>query len=153
KKRFDRTEAFRRMEQIERELLSGAEADAKSFEEALKQTAEELKKSPESKPVGESLEKKDFEKAKKELKELASSLKNAKKKPDKTALDRLRQALQKAALRKKEALAAINEKRSELREQLLNKKNQQKEQPDAGARNPEDERLLKKKERELERLD
>jgi hypothetical protein len=156
-KRLDRTEAFRRMEQIERELMNGAEADAKSFDEALKQTADELKKSDLAKPIGESIEKKDFEKAKKDLKQLAAQLKDQKsgkaKKADKAALEKLRQALMKAAQKKKEALAAINEKRNELREQLLNKKQQKKDDPDAGAQEKEDERLLKKKERELERLD
>jgi hypothetical protein len=149
-KRLDRTEAFRRMEQIERELMTGAEADARAFEEALKQTAEELKKADLAKPLGESLEKKDLEKAKKDLKDLAASFKSEKK-PDKAQLDRLEKALEKAAKKKKEALAAINEKRNEVREELLNKK--KKEDPDAGAPSPEDERLLKKKERELEHLD
>jgi hypothetical protein len=155
-KRLDRTEAFRRMEDIERELMRGAEADAKTFEEALKQTADELKKSDLAKPLGESLEKKNLDQAKKDLKNLAASLrdeKSGKKKADKGALDRLQKALQKAAAKRKEALAAVNEKRNEAREQLLNKKNQKKDDPDAGAPNPEDERLLKKKERELERLD
>lgn len=152
-KRLDRMEAFRRMEDIERELFSGQEADAKAFDEALKQTAEELKKSDLGKPVGESLGKKDFDKAKKDLKDLAQQLKSGAKKPDKAALERLRKALQRAAAKKKEALAAINEKRNEIREQLLQKKAQKKDNPDAGAPNPEEERLLKKKERELERLD
>ncbi len=160
-KRLDRTEAFRRMEQIERELMIGAEADAKSFQDALKQTADELKKSEMAKPVAESLEKKNMEQARKDLKNLASTLRDqkagkAEKKVDKGALERLRQALQKAASKRKEALAAVNEKRSELhdqREQLLNKKGEKEETPDGGAPNPEEERLLKKKERELERLD
>jgi len=148
-KRLDRTEAFRRMEQIERELMTGAEADARAFDEALKQTAEELKKADLTKPLGESLEKKDLEKAKKDLKELAASFKSGKK-PDKAQLDRLEKALEKAAKKKKEALEAINEKRNEIKEQLLNKK--KKDDPDAGAPSPEEDRLLKKKERELERL-
>jgi hypothetical protein len=155
-KRIDRTEAFRRMEQIERELLAGQEADAKSFEEALKQTADELKKADAAKPLAESLEKKNFDQAKKDLKNLASSLrdeKSGKKKADKGALERLRQALQKAVQKRKESLAAVKEKRNEVREQLLNKKKEPQNQADAGAPNPEDERLLKKKERELERLD
>jgi hypothetical protein len=152
-KRLDRTEAFRRMEAIERELLKGAEADAKSFEEALKEAGEELSKSDLAKPLGESFEKKDLDKAKKDLKDLAAQLRGDKKKPDKAALEKLQKALAKAASRKKEALAAINEKRNELREQLLKKKNQKKDDPDAGDKSPEDERLLKKKERELERLD
>jgi hypothetical protein len=150
--RLDRMEAFRRMEQIERELLSGAEADAKSFDEALKSTSEELKKSDLARPLGESLEKKDFDKARKDLKDLADQLRSAKK-PDKAQLAKLKQAMEKAAAKKKDALAAINEKRNEIREQLLAKKNQKKDDPDAGAPPPEEERLLKKKERELERLD
>ena len=152
-KRLDRTEAFRRMEQIERELLGGAEADAKSFDEALKQTSEELKKSDLARPLGESLEKKDFDKAKKDLKQLADQLRSGAKKTDKAQLARLKQAMERAAAKKKEALAAINEKRNEISEQLLAKKNQKKDEPDAGAQSPEEERLLKKKERELERLD
>jgi hypothetical protein len=160
-KRIDRTEAFRRMEEIERELLKGAEADAKSFEEALKQTADELKKSDLAKPLAESLEKKNMDQARKDLKSLAAALRDDKsndksgkstKKADKASLERLRQALEKAAAKRKEALAAVNEKRNEVREQLLNKKSQPRD-ADAGAPNPEDERLLKKKERELERLD
>jgi hypothetical protein len=157
-KRIDRAEAFRRMEEIERDLLNGAEADAKAFQDALKQSADELKKSDMAKPFAESLEKKSFDQAKKDLKNLAASLREDKANPkkakaDKAALDRLRQALEKAAAKRKEALAAVNEKRNEAREQLLNKKQEHKDSPDAGAPNPEDERLLKKKERELERLD
>lgn len=152
-KRLDRTEAFRRMEQIERELFSGQEADAKAFDEALKQMAEELKKSDLGKPVGESLDKKDLDKAKKDLKELAERLRQGgKAKPDKAAIDRLRKALERALAKKKEALEAVNEKRNEIREDLLKKK-PKKNDPDAGAPDPEEERLLKKKERELERLD
>lgn len=150
-KRLDRLEAFRRMEEIEREMLSSAAADAKAFDEALKQTAEELKKSDLSKPFADSLEKRDLEKAKKDLRDLSKQLKSGKK-PDKAALDKLKKALERASAKKKEALEAINEKRNELREHLL-KKVRDKNEPDAGAPKPEEERLLKKKQRELERLD
>ena len=152
KKRLDRTEAFRKMEAIERELLTGAEVDAKEFEDALKDAAEELKKSDLSKPVGESLEKKDLEKAQKDLRALAEQLKSGKK-PDKAALEKLKAALQKATERKKEALAALNEKRNEIKEDLLQKKNKKQDDPDAGPKDEQEDRLLKKKERELERLD
>jgi len=150
-KRLDRTEAFRQMEAIERELLRGAEADAKALEEALKDSAEELKKSNLSKPLGESLEKKDLDKAKEDLKKLAERMRDKKQKIDKAELDRLRKALEKASQKQKESLAAINEKRAELQEQLLKKK--KRDAPDGGAQEHEDEKLLKKKERELERLD
>jgi hypothetical protein len=150
-KRLDRTEAFRRMEAIERELLKGAEADKKSLEDALDETGKELARSDLAKPIGESLQKKDLEQAKKAMKDLAARLRD-KKPVDKKELERLREALKRAAARKKEALTALNEKRAELKEQLLKKKSQPQD-PDAGAPNPEEERLLKKKERELERLD
>ncbi|WP_437275659.1 hypothetical protein WME90_31000 [Sorangium sp. So ce375] len=149
-KRLDRTEAFRRMEALERELLKGAEADLKALEEALKETGLDLKKSDLAKGVGESLEKKDLEKTKKDLKELAEKLRDKKQKFDKAEIERLRKALSEAASRRKEALAAINEKRAEAREQLL----KQKQKPSANdQQKAEQERLLKKKERELERLD
>ncbi|WP_438014708.1 hypothetical protein WMF18_27925 [Sorangium sp. So ce315] len=149
-KRLDRTEAFRRMEALERELLKGAEADLKALEEALKETGLDLKKSNLAKGVGESLEKKDLEKAKKDLKELAAKLRDKKQKLDKAELERLRKALAEAASRRKEALAAINEKRAEVREQLLKQK---QKAPANDQQRSEEERLLKKKERELERLD
>jgi hypothetical protein len=153
-KRLDRTEAFRRMEAIERELMTGAEADLKALEDALKETGLELKKSDLAKKVGESLEKKDLEQTKKELKDLANQLRDKKKKPSKAEIEKLKQALAKAAAQRKEALAAINEKRAELREELLQKKNKKQQDQDGGPKkDDEEEKLLKKKERELERLD
>lgn len=149
-KRLDRTEAFRRMEAIERELLKGAEADLKALEEELKKTGLDLKRSELAKDVGESLEKKDLEKTKKDLKELAERLRDKKKKVGKAELDRLREALTKASARRKEALTALDEKRAEAREQLLKQKQKASE---SGPQKAEEERLLKKKERELERLD
>src|SRR5262249_8758227 len=62
-KRLDRSEAFRRMEAIERELLSKQDADKKALDQALDDTAQDLKKSELAKPLAESLEKKDLEKA------------------------------------------------------------------------------------------
>lgn len=150
-RRLDRTEAFRKMEAIERELLKGQEADKKALEDALDETAKDLERSDLAKPVGQSLEKHDLEQAKKELKDLAKKLRENKK-PDKAALEKLRKALEEAAKRRKEALAALDEKRSELEEELLKRKHQQRD-PDAGAPEPQEQSLLKKKERELERLD
>lgn len=154
-KRLDRTEAFRRMEELERDLLKGAEMDRKALDEALEQTGQELSKSDLAKKAGESLKKKDLEQAKKDLQELAEKLRDKKKKPSKEELERLKQALEKASKQRKEALAAVNEKRAELREELLKKKQEQKDKSDAGTEKEksEEEKLLKKKERELERLD
>jgi hypothetical protein len=150
-RRLNRSEAFRRMEEIERALMEGREASSMALEEALKETAAELKKSELSEPVAKALEQKQLAEAEKQLKQLADSLRRkGKKKADDKELERLRKALQEAAAKKKEALEAVNEKRAELRKDLLKKK---REQPDGGAPEDEEQKLLEKKERELERLD
>jgi hypothetical protein len=148
-KRLDRTEAFRRMHEIESRLLEGRALDAKALDEELKMRASALKKSALSKPVAEALEKQDFVTAEKELRELAKRMRD---KPDslaKAELERLREAMKKAAEGQKERLAALEERREELRQQLLQQK---QARPDGGA-NLEEERLLHNKQRELERLD
>ncbi len=153
-KRLDRTEAFRRMEELERDLMKGAEMDAKKLEEELKNTGMELSKSDLAKPIGDALQKKDLDKAKKEMAALAEQLKSGKM--DKAALDRLKKALEEASKQRKEALAAINEKRQDLRDEILKKKEEKKKKQDqdAGAKEDEaEEEQLKKKERELEKLD
>lgn len=154
-KRLDRTEAFRRMEELERELMKGAEMDAKKLEEELKNTGMELSKSDLAKPIGDALQKNDLDKAKKEMQALSEQLKAGKM--DKAALDRLKKALEEAAKQRKDALAAINEKRQELRDEILKKKEEKKKKdPDAGAKEKDDEdeeQVIKKKERELDRLD
>src|SRR4029078_11686523 len=73
-KRLDRTEAFRRMQQLEDKLMQGKEADSKALEEALKKMGEELKKSEMSKPTGEALSDKNLDAAEKALKDLAKKL-------------------------------------------------------------------------------
>jgi hypothetical protein len=148
-RRLDRAEAFRKMDALERELLKGQEADAKALREALSETAQNLKRSELAKPIGDALAKNELEEAKKELQELAKRLRD-KKKPDRAALERLQKALAAAAARRTDALTAVNERRAELSEELLKKK--QKRDPDAGAPSPDDEKLLRKKQRELERL-
>ncbi len=148
-KRLDRTEAFRRMHEIESRLLEGRALDAKALEEELKLRASALKKSALSKPVAEALEKQDFVKAEKELRELAKRMRD---KPDslaKAELERLREAMKKAAEGQKERLASLEQRREELREQLLQQK---RATPDGGV-DAEEERLLHNKQRELERLD
>ena len=147
-KRLDRTEAFRRMHEIESRLMEGRALDAKELEEQLKRRAAALKKSELSRPAAEALEKQDFAKAERELRDLARKLRE---KPDalaKAQLERLREAMKKAAEGQKERLAALEQRREELREQLL----MQKKGADAGT-TEEQQSLLKKKERELERLE
>ncbi len=150
-RRLDRTEAFRQMESIERELLAGAEADQLKLDAELRETARQLEKSDLTAELAAALKEKDLKKAEQKLKELAEKLRSEKK-PDKAQLQKLRDALKKASERRKEALKAIDERRQEIQEQLLQKRKQLDEQKDP-EKKEEEERLLKKKERELERLD
>jgi hypothetical protein len=147
-KRLDRTEAFRRMHEIESRLMEGRALDAKELEEQLKRRAAALKKSELSRPAAEALEKQDFAKAERALRDLAKKLRE---KPDslaKAQLERLRDAMKKAAEGQKERLAALEQRRDELRQQLL----MQKKDTDGGV-GEEERSLFQKKERELERLD
>jgi hypothetical protein len=147
-KRLDRTEAFRRMHEIESRLMEGRALDAKELDEQLKRRAAALKKSELSRPAAEALEKQDFGKADRALRELAKKMRD---KPDalaKAQLERLREAMKKAAEGQKERLAALEQRRDELRQQLL----MQKKGADGGV-SEEERSLFQKKERELERLE
>ncbi len=149
-RRLDRTEVFKRLEELERDLMKGAEADKKAMEEGLKSLAKELEKSDLAKPIAEPLKQKNLADAEKAMRELAEKLKNRKNKPTKAQLDKLREALKKASKNNQERLAKIEEQRKKLekeRQSLLKKKKQD------GGMSQKDKSLLKKKERQLERLD
>jgi hypothetical protein len=149
-KRLDRTEAFRRMEQLEQKLLEGKEGDAKAFEEALKKMGDELKKSDATKPTGEALENKDLAKAQKELHDLAKQLREKPGSFDKAQLEKMREALKAAAQDAEKRKQEIEQKREELKKELLKMK---EKMGDAGPQNEQERSLLQKKERELDRLD
>ncbi|MBI4701340.1 MAG: hypothetical protein HY744_09305 [Deltaproteobacteria bacterium] len=147
---ISRAEAFRQMEAIERDLLQEAELEAQAIEEEVGETARELKKSELAEPVAKSLASKDLAGASKALRDLGARLRGKGGRPDAAELERLRQALARAAERKQEALRGLEERRAELRRQLLKKK---PEPQDAGAPEEREQRLLRDKERELQRLD
>jgi hypothetical protein len=148
-KRLDRSEAFRRIRQLEDKLLEGREGDPKAMADALAKMGEELKKSEWSKPAGEALETKNLAKAEQALKDLAKRLREQKTGADKAQVEALRQALQKASESSQERLKNLDKRRDELKQELLRKK---EKAADGGASEAENS-LLKKKERELERLD
>jgi hypothetical protein len=148
-KRLDRNEAFRRMHEIETQLMEGRSLDAKTLDEQLKLRASALKKSDLSRPLAEALEQSDLPKAEQKMRELAKRLRE---KPDaqaKAQLERLREAMKKAAEGQKERMAALQQRREELAQQLL----MQKQQSGDGGVKDEEQSLLQRKERELERLD
>jgi hypothetical protein len=152
-KRLDRTEAFRRMQALEDKLLEGSEADHKALEAALAKIGEEMKKAELTRPAGTALSSDHLADAEKALKELADRLrKDAKEgRVDKAQLDKMREALKRAAEDSAKNQAVIAERREELQQQLLKEKKRQAER-DGGA-SEEDKSLLQKKERELERLE
>jgi hypothetical protein len=148
-KRLDRTEAFRKMQQLEDKLLSGREADSKALEEALKKMGEEMKKSEMTTPAGEALENKNLSDAEKALHDLAKKLREQGKGVDKAQLEKMREALRKAGEDQAKRAEALNNKREELKQDLLKQK---QKMGDAG-QTEQEKSLLQKKERELERLD
>ena len=146
-RRLSRDEAFRRMRELDDDLARGAEEDRDAMKDALSELAKELTQSDLAKPAADALSKQDYKTARAELKKLTDRL-SAKKKPDKAQLDRLKKALDRASQSNKKALDRLEEKRAELQSSLLKAKA-------AAESKPGDEReksLLKKKERELERL-
>ena len=148
-RRLDRREVFKRMEELDRDLLKGAEADKDALDEGLKRMAKELEKSELTKPIAKPLEEKRLEDAEKAMRELAEKLKNKKKPPSKAELERLRKALEKASKTNSEWKKNIEERRKQLeneKKRLLKKKKDQKKL------SKRDKSLLKKKERQLERL-
>jgi hypothetical protein len=148
-RRLDRTEAFHRMQQLEDKLLEGREADAKALEEAMKKIGEEMKASELTKPAGEALDAKNLVDAEKQLRDLASRLREGKN-LDKTQLEKMRDALAKAAQSQSKRQESLAKRREELQKDLLNRRNKQ---PDGGAQAEAEKSLLQKRERELERLD
>jgi hypothetical protein len=147
-RRLDRTEAFRRMQQLEDKLLEGREADAKALEDAMKKIGDEMKAAELTKPAGEALESQNLAVAEKKLHDLAAKLRDGKG-PDKGQLDKMREALKRASESQSKRQEMLAQRREELRQQLLAQRNKAS---DAGG-SDEERSLLQKRERELERLD
>ena len=148
-KRLDRTEAFRRMQALEDKLLEGSEADHKALEAALKKMGEELKKAELTRPAGAALSADNLADAEKQLHDLAARLRDGKN-LDKGQLDKMREALARASSSQSARQQTLAQRREELRQSLLAQK---KNQSDGGAPDEAEKSLLKKRERELERLD
>lgn len=150
-RRLDRSEVFKRLEEMERELMKGAEADKEALEEGLKSLANELEKSELSKPIAEPLKQKNLADAEKAMRELAEKLKNKQKPPSKAELDKLREAVKKASEKSSENLKKLEAERQKAEEEQ--KRLLKKKQENDGGLSESDKSLLKKKERQLERLD
>lgn len=147
-RRLDRRELFRRLAEIERSLTAGSEADA-ALEAGLKELAEQLQKSPLSRPIAEALKEQRLEDADEALKQLANRLKS-KEKVDAAELERLRKALDAASSQASGRVERLERARREAEAQqrrLLQKKGKQE------AATPEQLAEQEKQKRKLERLD
>lgn len=151
-RRISRAEAFRRMRKIEDGLLKDRAAQDKATAEALRRMAKELEKSDLAKETAKALKKNDLNKAQKALKKLASTLRaKGKKKPSPAQLQRLREAMKRAAKANQKAKERLETRRAQLKKRLLrNKKRLDKAKTDKERKR--ERRLLKKKERQLKRL-
>ncbi len=148
--RLDRHDVFQRMGDLERDLKDNVDLDQGARDDGLKGLARELEKSGLSKPAAAALEEKRLADAEKALRELAEKLKNKENRPSAAELEKLRQALEKAASNSGERLKNIAERRRELEQEhksLLKKKTSD---ADAGA---SADPKLADNERRLEHLD
>ncbi len=148
-KRLDRTEAFRHMELLEQKLLTGSEADKKALEEQLEKIGEEMKKAELTKPAGEALSDNKLDQARDAMHDLARKMREQGGKIDKAKLEQMREALKRAAADAERRQQAIEQRRQELADEILKRKQRA---PDGGG-SDEEQSLLQKKQRELERLD
>jgi hypothetical protein len=147
-RRLDRTEAFRRMEALEQKLLTGSDADKKALEEQLGQIGEEMKKAELTRPLGDALTDDKLEQARDAMHDLAKKMREQGGQIDKAKLDQMRAALQKAAADAEKRQQEMEQRRQELADDILKHK---EKVADGGS--DEEQSLLQKKQRELERLD
>ncbi len=149
-RRLDRTEAFRRLEALEHRLLDGAAADKKTLEQQLESIGEELKKSDLTRPAGNALVDAKLDKARDALRDLSKKVRAASHGApvDKSQLDRMREAIKKAAEQADKRAEGLEQRRQQLADEILKNK-----QPLGDGGTDEERSLLEKKQRELDRLD
>lgn len=149
-KRLDRTEAFRRMEELQEKLLDGTALDRKALEQALESMGEELKKADLTRPTGQAMSDDKLDKARDALRGLSQKMRAAAKGApvDKAQLDSMREAIKRATEEADKRAQDLAKRRQELADEILKRKEKMR---DGGS--DEERSLLEKKQRELERLD
>ena len=149
-RKLDRRELFRRMSEIERSLATGPEAD-EALDAGLKDLAEQLDKSPLSRPIADALKEKRLEDAEKAMRELAERLARKDEPIDPAELERLRKALDAASTEADGRVERLEQMRREVeaeQRRLLQKKNAKNE-----AATPEQKAEQERQKRRLEKLD
>jgi hypothetical protein len=148
-KKLDRRELFRRLAEIERSLATGPEAD-EALDAGLKDLAEQLEKSPLSRPIADALKEKRLEDAEKAMRELAERLARKDKALDPAELERLRKALDAASTEADGRVERLEQMRREVeaeQRRLLQKKNAKE------PATPEQKAEQERQKRRLEKLD
>jgi hypothetical protein len=149
-RRLDRQELFRRLADIERSLSAG-EVDA-ALDSGLRDIADQLEKSPLSRPISEALKDKRLADAEQAMRQLAERLSSGEK-VDAAELERLRKALETAASQaagRVERLEAARRGLEAERRRLLQKKGaQEAASPEQRAEQENQRRRLERLEREL----
>jgi hypothetical protein len=149
-RKLDRRELFRRLTEIERSLATGPEAD-EALDAGLKDLAEQLDKSPLSRPIADALKEKRLEDAEKAMRELAERLARKDAPLDPAELERLRKALDAASTEADGRVERLEQMRREAeaeQRRLLQKKNAKNE-----PMTPEQKAEQERQKRRLEKLD
>lgn len=151
-RKLDRRELFRRLAEIERSLATGPEADA-ALDEGLKGLAEQLDKSPLSRPIAKAIEAKKLEDAERAMRELAERLARQDPTLDASELERLRKALEAASTDADGRVERLEQMRREAeaeQRRLLKKKSaEQQASPEQKAEEERQKRRLEKLERDI----
>jgi hypothetical protein len=148
-RRLDRSEVYRRLDELERSVKEPIELDAAALDESLEAIAKELDKSQMAKPVARALSEKKLADAEQAMRDLAKKVEEAKRDVDKAKLESLRSALKKSAETVQHKSTKNDEARKgleETRKRLLEKKQKQ-------GLTKEEREQLDRTERQLERLD
>jgi hypothetical protein len=148
-RKLDRRELFRRLDEIERSLAAGPEADA--LDAGLKGLAEQLDKSALSRPIAKALEQKQLADAEQAMRELAERLARRDPTLDSAELERLRKALEAASTDADGRVERLEQMRREVeaeQRRLLEKKSAREPQG-----SPEQKAEEERQKRRLEKLD
>ncbi len=143
--RLDRAETLRRIAELERRLTAARPADGDLLRDSLAQLGRDLTRASLADELSQALRDADAERAEAEMRRLAERLRT--EQPSRQELERLRQALSRAAQNRPEDRSEELRQREEEVQRLLRRQREQGEQQ------PEQERrLLSRRQRELERL-
>jgi chemotaxis protein histidine kinase CheA len=153
-RRLDRRELFRRLADIERSLEAGPEAD-EALEAGLQSLAEQLEKSPLSRPIADALKAQQLEDAERAMRELAERLARNDDTLDPAELERLRKALEAASSEAEGRVERLEQMRRDAeaeQRRLLQKKNakQEKASPEQQAEQERQKRRLEKLDRDID---